>query len=210
MALKTLTSTGIINGNPILPGQVTQSVDAFTGIEGYAITISGSFELTGATTGSGVFSEAISASNITTAVTGGGTHYLTFVDQAGTRPPKVASLLEYNAATNNLTVTASFATNYTNPILVEGTSYPSGSALVPNAPLKFIAGADKTDGSNIVVVNISQTSGKIYGQSLFIVATTSEPAAAGSVSVQFPVAPPNITFVTSNPNTDFNYQIIYI
>jgi hypothetical protein len=102
MALKTLSSTGISNGNPILPGQVTQSVNAFTGAEGYAITISGSFTLTGATTGSGVFSEAISASNITTAVTGGGTHYLTFVDQAGTRPPKVASLLEYNAATNNL------------------------------------------------------------------------------------------------------------
>jgi hypothetical protein len=62
MALKTLSSTGISNGNPILPGQVTQSVNAFTGAEGYAITISGSFTLTGATTGSGVFSEAISAS----------------------------------------------------------------------------------------------------------------------------------------------------
>lgn len=171
MALKTLTSTGIINGNPILPGQVTQSVDAFTGAEGYAITISGSFTLTGATTGSGVFSSSVSSS---------------------------------------FSTTSSFAIDYTNPTFVEGTSYPSGSGQVPNAPLKFIAGADKTGVGSTVVVNISQTSGKTYGQSLFIVATTSEPAAAGSVSVQTPVAPPNITFVTSNPNTDFNYQIIYI
>jgi hypothetical protein len=171
MALKTLSSTGISNGNPILPGQVTQSVDAFTGTEGYAITVSGSFTFTGATTGSGVFSNAVSSSFATT---------------------------------------ASFAVNYTNPTLIEGTSYPSGSVQVPNSPLKFIAGASKTDGSSLSVVNISETSGKIYGQSLFIVATTLEPAAAGYISVQFPVAPPNITFVTSAPNTDFTYQIIYI
>jgi len=53
MALKTLSTSGISNGNVILPGQVTQSVDAFTGTEGYAITLSGSFAFSGATTGSG-------------------------------------------------------------------------------------------------------------------------------------------------------------
>lgn len=62
MALKTLSNSGISNGNPILPGQVTQSVDAFTGAEGYAITLSGSFTFTGATTGSGWFQNSISSS----------------------------------------------------------------------------------------------------------------------------------------------------
>lgn len=62
MALKTLSNSGIANGSPILPGQVTQSVDAFTGAEGYAITLSGSFEFAGATTGSGWFQNSVSSS----------------------------------------------------------------------------------------------------------------------------------------------------
>jgi hypothetical protein len=87
---------------------------------------------------------ATSASNITTAVTGGGTHYLTFVDQAGTRPPKVASLLEYNAATNNLTVTASFATtasfaSNSSVTQVNAQSYDNGTSVV-SGDFKFIAG----------------------------------------------------------------------
>jgi hypothetical protein len=64
MALKTLSTSGISNGSVILPGQVTQSVDAFTGTEGYAVTLSGSFIFSGATTGSGFFTNAISSSKI--------------------------------------------------------------------------------------------------------------------------------------------------
>lgn len=62
MALKTLSNSGIANGSPILPGQVTQSVNAFTGVEGYAITLSGSFTFAGATTGSGWFQNAVTSS----------------------------------------------------------------------------------------------------------------------------------------------------
>jgi len=43
----TLTKTGIINGQTILPGHVTQSIDALTGTLAYDITISGSLTLTG-------------------------------------------------------------------------------------------------------------------------------------------------------------------
>jgi len=68
MALKTLSKTNISNGNIVQAADVSQSVDAFTGIEGYAISLSGSFTFDGATTGSGYFSNAVSASysNITT------------------------------------------------------------------------------------------------------------------------------------------------
>jgi hypothetical protein len=44
---KTLDKTNIILGNTILPGDVSQSIDAFTGEEEYDITLSGSFTLTG-------------------------------------------------------------------------------------------------------------------------------------------------------------------
>jgi len=44
---KTLSKTGIVTGADILAGHVTQSVDAFTGIEAYDITISGSTTISG-------------------------------------------------------------------------------------------------------------------------------------------------------------------
>ena len=39
---KTLSKTGITNGQTIQPSHVTQSIDAFTGTEAYDITLSGS------------------------------------------------------------------------------------------------------------------------------------------------------------------------
>ena len=61
MALKTLSKTNILNGNIVQAADVSQSIDAFTGIEGYAISLSGSFTFSGATTGSGVFQNAVNA-----------------------------------------------------------------------------------------------------------------------------------------------------
>jgi hypothetical protein len=61
MALKTLSKTNILNGNVVQAADVSQSVDAFTGIEGYAISVSGSFAFSGATTGSGFFQNAVNA-----------------------------------------------------------------------------------------------------------------------------------------------------
>jgi hypothetical protein len=61
MALKTLSKTNILNGNIVQAADVSQSIDAFTGIEGYAISLSGSFTFSGATTGSGVFQNSVNA-----------------------------------------------------------------------------------------------------------------------------------------------------
>ena len=61
MALKTLSTTNIVNGNIVQAADISQSIDAFTGTEGYAITLSGSFTFTGATTGSGYFSNAVNS-----------------------------------------------------------------------------------------------------------------------------------------------------
>lgn len=61
MALKTLSKTNILNGNIVQAADVSQSIDAFTGIEGYAISVSGSFTFSGATTGSGFFQDAVNA-----------------------------------------------------------------------------------------------------------------------------------------------------
>ena len=46
---KELSKVGIVTGNDILAPHVTQSVDAFTGLDAYDITLSGSLEITGST-----------------------------------------------------------------------------------------------------------------------------------------------------------------
>jgi hypothetical protein len=61
MALKTLSKTNILNGNIVQAADVSQSIDAFTSTEGYAISVSGSFTFSGATTGSGFFQNAVTA-----------------------------------------------------------------------------------------------------------------------------------------------------
>ena len=68
-----LSKTGITTGQTVEPGHVTQSIDAFTGIEAYDIFLSGSFNMTGSINGEpGVInsltsSYAVTASNAITA-----------------------------------------------------------------------------------------------------------------------------------------------
>ena len=46
-----LSKTGITTGNTVEPGHVTQSIDAFSGLEAYDIFLSGSFNMTGSING---------------------------------------------------------------------------------------------------------------------------------------------------------------
>jgi trimeric autotransporter adhesin len=61
---KTLTQVGIETGNLVEAYHVTQSIDAFTGVDAYDISLSGSLNITGSlsqgsgTQASGVFSHA--------------------------------------------------------------------------------------------------------------------------------------------------------
>jgi hypothetical protein len=175
--MATLNSSNIVNGNTVETTDILQLYDALTAGGGttgaYNISISGS--LTGSST---IAITATSASNITTAITGGGTHYLTFVDQAGTRPPKVASLLEYTAATNSLTVTASravtasYALN-TSVNQVDGQRYISSlnPATVSSGNFKFIAGGGALNSGILTSSAYSPLAGKTMGQNVWITVT---------------------------------------
>lgn len=61
-----LSKTGITSGATIQPGHVTQSVDAFTGLVSYDITLSGSF----ITTGSVRITGSLNATSVTSSFTG--------------------------------------------------------------------------------------------------------------------------------------------
>lgn len=63
-----LSKSGITTGETVKTGHVTQSIDAFTGIEEYAITLSGSFTMTGGSiTGVEGVTNSLTASSAITA-----------------------------------------------------------------------------------------------------------------------------------------------
>ena len=227
MALKTLSKTNIVDGNIVQAADISQSIDAFTGTEGYAITLSGSFTFTGATTGSGYFSNAVnsitslnasklnpSLNNSTNAnynvlfAASSSATYETIYKEDG-------NIMTYNPSTNVLNVTSSKATSASyadvtpTPLLVDGAAYPSGSAPVPSALFRFIAGASKTGaGPNTVSVTINEILGKTLGQDCFVTATIS---GSGAQAITVNSLMGNmLTFETQNPNINFYYHILYI
>ena len=194
--MATLNPSNVINGNTIEASDIAQLYKAFGTGSGADIT---GLSMTGSITNANVSITATSASNITTAITGGGTHYLTFVDQAGTRPPKVASLLEYNAATNNLTVTASFATTASFALNSSVTQvntqyYDNGVNTVP-ADFKFVAGKVAMTNGAATSSIFTNLIGKVLGDTVWINASypTAFTPFTSSVTVDTTPGPPYTT-----------------
>jgi hypothetical protein len=169
--MATLNPSNVVNGNTIQASDIEQLYNAFgTGSAGFT-PISG-VSLTGSITNADAATLAASASKITTAITGGGVHYLTFVQGAGTNSPKIDNDLEYNPSTNNLTVTASFANTASfaltgSAIQVNNQFYDNGTNVVPG-DFKFVAGkVAMTNGSATSSV-FTVLQGKTIGDNVWI------------------------------------------
>ena len=166
--MATLNPSNVVNGNTIQASDVLQLFEAFgTGSQ----NITG-LSMTGSITNATLATTATSASNITTAITGGGIHYITFVSGSGTKPPKIASLLEYNAATNNLTVTASFATTASFALnssvtQVNAQFYDNGVNTIP-ADFKFVAGKVAMTNGAATSSIFTNLIGKVLGDTVWI------------------------------------------
>jgi hypothetical protein len=211
--MATLDPSNVVNGNTIQASDVLQLYEAFgTGSQ----NITG-LSMTGSITNADVATSATSASKITTAITGGGTHYLTFVQGAGTYSPKIDTDLEYNPNTNVLTVTASSATSASYAITasyvnssqasqINGVKY-SASVGTPNTNFSFIAGFATTGTvPNTASITITQLTGKTLGTTAFVTATPS--GSVNSITVNSLIG--NIlTFESQNPSTDFYYTVFY-
>ena len=217
--MATLNSSNVVNGNIVESNDILQLYDAFTAGGGttgvYDVSISGS--LTGSAT---TAITATSASNITTAITGGGTHYLTFVDQAGTRPPKIASLLEYTAATNSLTVTASravtasFALN-ASPTQLISQGYSNAASGPVEATFKFYAGHVRIISNVGVTANFPGLAGKTLGINVWVTATIQGAAsgfASDIVTVKTLTAGGSLEFETNSvpDTTEVHFHVIYV
>jgi hypothetical protein len=211
--MATLNPSNVINGNTIQASDVLQLFEAFgTGSQ----NITG-LSLTGSITNANAATLAASASKITTAITGGGTHYLTFVPGVGTYSTKIDNDLEYNPTTNTVTVTASFATSASHAVTasyvnssqanqINGIRY-SASLATPNTLFSFIAGFSTTGaGPTTASISIPQLGGKALGTSAFVTANAS--GSVNSISVNSLIGT-TLTFESQNPNTDFFYTVFY-
>jgi len=200
--MATLNPSNVINGNTIQASDIEQLYNAFgTGSSGFA-TITG-VKLTGSITNANVATTATSASNITTAITGGGTHFLTFVQGVNTNPPKIASLLEYNATTNNLTVTSSFATTasfaLTGSVTQVNTQfYDNGTTVVPGN-FKFIAGKTVMTAGAATSSLFTVLAGKVIGDNVWINAAYPEAFnITSSVNTNPPLGTTNLSILKVN------------
>ena len=227
-----LIKTGITTGQTIQPFHVTQSVDAFTGITAYDITISGSLTLTGSVSSQNGFTGNLvgTSSWATNAIVCNTVRPSNTVSNFGYTIPylsgtgSTATLFysatgpKYNPSTstltddyNNLTLvgTASWANNVATATNLNGVAYLSGSAVGAASVFKFIAGASKTGTPTpTAAIGISQLSGKVLGQTCFVTATVSG-SGANSIVVN-DLTGITLTFESQTPGTDFHYQIMYI
>ena len=196
--MATLNPSNVVNGNTIQASDIEQLYNAFgTGSAGFA-TITG-VSLTGSITNANAATLAASASKITTAITGGSTHYLTFVQGAGTYMPKISSLLEYDATTNNLTVTASFAITASHALTATVTQvnnqfYDNGTNIVAG-DFKFIAGGVTMTNGAATSSAFPPLLGKVLGTNVWINASYPESFTpfTSSVTVNPTPGPPYTT-----------------
>jgi len=221
-----LSKANILTGNTIQAADVSQSIDAFTGLIAYDLTITGSLNATGSVI-TGSISNATSASLSTRAVNvtitnvgidnGYTIPYLASTGSNSTGLYYAATGPTYNPVTEQLKATASYAgtasfaytASYASSTSIPGTIVASGSSPI-TAAINFIAGATKTNASPTptVTVNIAALGGKILGQTCFVTIGVTGSAAGDLVTVAG-LAGPNLTFNSQNPNTDFYYHIIY-
>ena len=186
-----LSKSGIINGATIQVGHVTQSVDAFTGLVSYDITLSGSLTLTGSLNQSGSVrvSNAITASSFTGSFTG------SFVGP--------------------LAGTASGAQYVNNPTFPSYNISGSGVNFLPGS-LGILAGSIKLSSGVSAAINPTALTSKRFQTQYWVTATK----ASGSTSpgnnalmVQ-EVAPNSGTFlikdIGASTNDDVNFIVVYL
>jgi len=126
------------------------------------------------------------------------------------------SVASFSGFTGNLAGTASWASNTVaanTATNLNGTAYPSGSAVGAASVFKFIAGAGQTDASSTAAITVNELAiggMRVLNQTCFITATAESATGTSIITVDPAGMPPNLQFKSSAPNTKFHYHIMYI
>ena len=158
MALQTLSNLNIINGNTIQAADVSQSIDAFTGTVGYAISLSGSFTFTGATTGSGFFQNAVSSSRA--------------ISSSYALSSSVAVSSSY-ALSSSAAISSSYAVSASYVTVVNNQNYDNGVNVI-TGDFKFVAGKTAMTAGAATSSIFTVLAGKVIGDTVWINASYPE------------------------------------
>ena len=222
-----INKTGITNGTTIQAEHVTRAIDALSGGSTDTVIASGSFSgsLTGNATTATAATTATTATNATnTAVTntstGTGPYYITFVESAtGNVAQRVdATGLTYNATTDTITATASYATT------ALSSSYAATASFALNAAgggggIFALTGSTYATTNNLEITGSLQVTAGVTASvqgtaSYSNVSRNSEVVRASTNAAFFPVlvdsangtataeALKSTTYLTINPSTD--------
>jgi hypothetical protein len=179
MALN-LSTTGIVDGQIITAAQITQSINALTAAEAYNITVSGSFSLTGGTTGSGWFENAVSASYAVTA---------SYAENGEPSDEILGAIYP----------SGGLAIPTTNLKFIVGGGKTSGPA-----------GSPPYTGSILISELAGFTGMTDIGQNIFVTVTPVGAGSGSNNSVWLEdFIPPTCVFQSEVEETDYTFQIIY-
>jgi len=169
---KTLSKTGITNGQTIQPSHVTQSIDAFTGTEAYDITLSGSLTLTGnqSVTGSLIVSNSITSSALTSDGSNlllgySGSNYININDgSSGITIDAEGKLIEL-IGRSNLTLASAMALDNASTITLNASNIItlSGSSVLVTSP---ITASGNISSSAAIITNELTSSATLLSGSL--------------------------------------------
>jgi len=222
-----LSKTGITTGATIQVGHVTQSVDAFTGLVSYDITISGSLTLTGSLNQSGSIrvSNAVTASSFTGSYTG------SYLGTANLTGSFTGSYTGSYLGTANLT--GSFSGSFTGSFIGPLTGTSSAAQLLSNTnpsylpsasiggnfiigALGVLAGSIKLSSGTSAVINPSALTGKKFQTQYWVTATKASGSTSPSnnaLMVESLNPPINDTFrirdIGASTNDDVNFIVVY-
>tara|TARA_B110000503_G_scaffold94610_1_gene142533 strand:+ start:2507 stop:3130 length:624 start_codon:yes stop_codon:yes gene_type:complete len=202
--MATLDPSNVVNGNIIEASDIEQLYNALgTGSLGFT-TITG-LVMTGSLKGSAT------SIIIPSPATSTGTYYPTLVPGVGTQNLEIGTL-EYNAATDTLTTTASYAVTALNASVtqVNNQRYDDGSTIL-SGNFKFVAGKVAMVTGTCVSTPFTVLIGKKIGQDAFITANYTGPGIGPTDAVivdSIDLVTGEITF-TNNGGGALNATVIF-
>ena len=220
--MATISRTGISDGGTIQPAHITNIIDALDGTSATTTVVAtGSFtgSLIGELTGTASFATNILNTQVTNTTTGTGPYSITFVDVSAFNPAFAfstqrtqlvdASGLTYNASTNTITTTASYAATASFALnaagggggifALTGSTYATTNNLEITGSLQVTAGVTASVQGTASYSNVSRNSEVVRASTnaaFFPVLVDSANATATAAALK------STTYLTINPSTD--------
>lgn len=208
MALN-LSKTGIVDGQVITAAQISQSIDALTGVVAYNITISGSFNMGSNTTGSGTYNRSLRSQTVEPLSLGASNYYtIPYFSSTGSSTANLCysgTSPSFNPVTETLKVTnvqgtASYATTASYAANAGGTpsKYAPTYAAIDSTNYTASTNPYRINGANASMIYISQSLSDVLGLEFWSTGLTDGQIVTFNTYYQNPDLDPTLIAISGN------------